>query len=85
MKSDSNKLPAREQIDAARHLVTDYKDSAYTPAELDDALTTLIAATAKPTDDGLAREAARVSERVTRGADTVLDAYIAGARREGVQ
>jgi hypothetical protein len=44
-----------------------------------------LSATAEPTDEELAEEATRVAARVIRGADTVRDAYIAGARREGAK
>jgi len=81
--------PTREQIEVARAIAQEEynhrKANGRGEGELLFALRVFLAATAEPTDEELAEEAGRVAARVIRGADTVLNAYIAGARREGAK
>jgi hypothetical protein len=88
-------MPTREQIDAARtriaDLVRQYEENAYGdhPDVVD--LRILLAATAQPTDEELALEAAewhrtnRGILRVQSTKQSILQAYECGAMREGRQ
>lgn len=78
--------PTREQIEQARALVLRLDaEASHLPDSMRDALRTLLAATAPPTDEELAQEATRCPRREGSAdwASTFLEGYIAGARREG--
>jgi hypothetical protein len=88
--------PTRQQLEAARHLVDIVRDAARSGHALklstleQEAFDVLLAATAPPSEEELAEEAARLwpddnSRQAKRVAarESRRAAYIAGARREG--
>jgi len=83
--------PTREQIEAARECVSEYKPIVNGPA-MQAALDVLLSATASPTDEELVAEARRIVPAVAKhdvfGAaltDLFCRGYRAGARREGAR
>jgi hypothetical protein len=76
--------PTREQLEQARHELEGLAlDPFGLPTAKRKALAALLAATAPPTDEVLAKEAVWAGAGLAAGAARFRQGYIAGARREG--
>ena len=76
--------PTKEQIEAARRELEGLAINPFgLPASKRNAIRTLLAATAEPTEAGLAEEAERYAPSSAACTCAMRMAYLAGVRREG--